>query len=109
MIPVPLPNSLFTSEMRRRDEPATDQNYDHCWMIPHDPRTDKTVSDAISNAQKTWRPNHLFSSLSQVFCLGMGKADRIPGETGGEALVGLEEALYLGEPGFGWNQVERVG
>jgi hypothetical protein len=84
--------------MRRRDDPTQGQTYDFCWMIPHDPRTDKTISDAISNAQKTWRPDHLFSSLSQVFCLGMTKADQTPGS---EALVGLEESLYLGKRGRG--------
>ena len=31
-----------------------------------------------------------------MFCLGMTKADQTPG---GEALVGLEESLYLGELG----------
>jgi hypothetical protein len=78
--------------------------FDHCWELQHDPKLDKSVSDCLARFLSLKQPEVAFKEVAEVFCIGMGKADRLPGQVGGEVLVELQETIYFGQL---WRHLSR--
>lgn len=65
--------------------------------LEHDPKLDSTVIDCFARLMtSSAQPGYALVELGQVICMAMRKAERSAGHSGGEAIVGIEEVIYLG-------------